>query len=112
MPRDKLLKAAIAAYKAELSADTPKVATRKASQMALEVINATEKYGDLKALEVEIEKFSAKRDELESRVKELNKGTSTGSDFFGDGEILSSFSPTFYRPPIFLFPIMNADNRM
>lgn len=35
------LKAAIEAYKAELSADAPKVATRKASQMALEVINAT-----------------------------------------------------------------------
>ena len=35
------VKAAIAAFKAELSADTPKVATRKASQMALEVINAT-----------------------------------------------------------------------
>ena len=34
------LKAAIAAYKAELSADKPKVATRKASQMALEVVNA------------------------------------------------------------------------
>jgi aldehyde dehydrogenase (NAD+) len=26
-------------------------------------------------------------------VKELNKGTSTGSDFFGDGEMISSFSP-------------------
>ncbi len=26
-------------------------------------------------------------------VRALNKGTSTGSDFFGDGEILSSFSP-------------------
>ena len=35
------LTAAIAAYKAELSADKPKVATRKASQMALEVVNAT-----------------------------------------------------------------------
>jgi transketolase len=35
------LKAAIAKYKAELSADKPKVATRKASQMALEVVNAT-----------------------------------------------------------------------
>ena len=34
------LKAAIAAYKAELSNDKPKVATRKASQMALEVVNA------------------------------------------------------------------------
>jgi len=35
------LKAAIAGYKAELSADKPKVATRKASQMALEIVNAT-----------------------------------------------------------------------
>ena len=35
------LKAAISKYKAELSADKPKVATRKASQMALEVVNAT-----------------------------------------------------------------------
>ncbi|MBK1634502.1 transketolase [Rhodovulum adriaticum] len=35
------LDAAIDAYKAKLSADAPKVATRKASQMALEVINAT-----------------------------------------------------------------------
>src|SRR5210317_1439579 len=26
-------------------------------------------------------------------VKELNKGTSTGSDFFGNGEIISSYSP-------------------
>ena len=34
------LTAAISAYKAELSADKPKVATRKASQMALEVVNA------------------------------------------------------------------------
>lgn len=34
------LKAAIATYKADLSADVPKVATRKASQMALEIINA------------------------------------------------------------------------
>jgi transketolase len=34
------LKAAIAKYKAELSADKPKVATRKASQMVLEVVNA------------------------------------------------------------------------
>lgn len=33
--------AAIAAYKAKLSADKPKVATRKASQMALEIVNAT-----------------------------------------------------------------------
>lgn len=35
------LKAAISSYKAQLSADKPKVATRKASQMALEVVNAT-----------------------------------------------------------------------
>ena len=35
------LPAAIAAYKARLSADKPKVATRKASEMALEVVNAT-----------------------------------------------------------------------
>ncbi len=35
------LDAAIVEYKARLSADTPKVATRKASQMALEVVNAT-----------------------------------------------------------------------
>ena len=35
------LKAEITAYKARLSADRPKVATRKASQMALEVVNAT-----------------------------------------------------------------------
>ena len=35
------LKAAIAAYKKELSADKPKVATRKASQMALEIVNAS-----------------------------------------------------------------------
>ena len=35
------LPAAIAAYKAKLSADKPKVATRKASEMALEVVNAT-----------------------------------------------------------------------
>ncbi len=33
--------AAIAGYKAKLSAEAPKVATRKASEMALEVINAT-----------------------------------------------------------------------
>ena len=32
---------AMAAYKAQLVADQPKVATRKASQMALEVVNAT-----------------------------------------------------------------------
>ncbi|WP_444462100.1 transketolase [Rhodobacter capsulatus] len=35
------LPAAIAAYKARLSADKPKVATRKASEMALEVVNTT-----------------------------------------------------------------------
>ena len=35
------LKAAIAEYKKELSTDKPKVATRKASQMALEIVNAT-----------------------------------------------------------------------
>ena len=35
------LTTAIAAYKAKLSADKPKVATRKASQMALEIVNAT-----------------------------------------------------------------------
>ena len=35
------LDAAITAYKARLSQDAPKVATRKASQMALEVVNAT-----------------------------------------------------------------------
>ncbi|WP_444459916.1 transketolase [Rhodobacter capsulatus] len=35
------LPAAIASYKARLSADKPKVATRKASEMALEVVNAT-----------------------------------------------------------------------
>ena len=34
------LPGAIAAYKAKLSADKPKVATRKASEMALEVVNA------------------------------------------------------------------------
>jgi transketolase len=34
------LSAAIAAYKNDLSTDAPKVATRKASQMALEVVNA------------------------------------------------------------------------
>ena len=38
--RDGLI-AAIGIYKKELSADAPKVATRKASQMALEVVNAT-----------------------------------------------------------------------
>ncbi|MBR9653495.1 transketolase [Thalassovita aquimarina] len=35
------LDAAMNAYKAQLSADRPKVATRKASEMALEVVNAT-----------------------------------------------------------------------
>jgi transketolase len=35
------LTAAMAAYKAKLVADKPKVATRKASEMALEVVNAT-----------------------------------------------------------------------
>ena len=35
------LPAAMAAYKARLVADKPKVATRKASEMALEVVNAT-----------------------------------------------------------------------
>ncbi len=35
------LKGEMAAYKAKLSAEQPKVATRKASQMALEVVNAT-----------------------------------------------------------------------
>lgn len=35
------LNLAITAYKARLSAETPKVATRKASEMALEVVNAT-----------------------------------------------------------------------
>ena len=35
------LPAAIAAFKSQLSQDKPKVATRKASQMALEVVNAT-----------------------------------------------------------------------
>ncbi|PYF13059.1 transketolase [Rhodobacter viridis] len=35
------LPAAITAYKAKLSADKPKVATRKASEMALEVVNTT-----------------------------------------------------------------------
>ncbi len=36
----KALHAAMNAYKAQLSADAPKVATRKASEMALEVVNA------------------------------------------------------------------------
>ena len=40
-PDSAALDAAINAYKHRLSADAPKVATRKASQMALEVINAT-----------------------------------------------------------------------
>ncbi|MDE4132068.1 transketolase [Phaeobacter sp. QD34_3] len=35
------LREAISAYKARLTADAPKVATRKASEMALEVVNAT-----------------------------------------------------------------------
>ncbi|THD73868.1 transketolase [Thalassobius vesicularis] len=35
------LRAAMTAYRAQLSADRPKVATRKASEMALEVVNAT-----------------------------------------------------------------------
>jgi transketolase len=35
------LEAAISAYKAQLSADAPKVATRKASEMALEIVNGT-----------------------------------------------------------------------
>lgn len=35
------LRKAITAYKAKLSAEAPKVATRKASEMALEVVNAT-----------------------------------------------------------------------
>lgn len=35
------LKAAISKYKKKLSIDSPKVATRKASQMALEIVNAT-----------------------------------------------------------------------
>jgi len=40
-PDAKALDAAITAYKARLSADKPKVATRKSSEMALEVINET-----------------------------------------------------------------------
>jgi transketolase len=40
-PDAKALDAAITAYKAKLSADKPKVATRKSSEMALEVINET-----------------------------------------------------------------------
>ena len=40
-PDQGALASAFDAYKAQLSADAPKVATRKASQMALEVVNAT-----------------------------------------------------------------------
>lgn len=40
-PDTRALDAAINAYKARLSADAPKVATRKASEMALEVVNGT-----------------------------------------------------------------------
>ncbi|MDE4172679.1 transketolase [Phaeobacter sp. PT47_59] len=40
-PDAEALREAISAYKARLSADAPKVATRKASEMALEVVNAT-----------------------------------------------------------------------
>ncbi|CUH82428.1 transketolase [Tropicibacter naphthalenivorans] len=40
-PDAKALDAAICAYKAQLSKDLPKVATRKASEMALEVVNET-----------------------------------------------------------------------
>ena len=40
-PDAKALDAAITAYKAKLSADKPKVATRKSSEMALEVVNET-----------------------------------------------------------------------
>jgi transketolase len=40
-PDARALDAAINAYKARLSADAPKVATRKASQMALEIVNGT-----------------------------------------------------------------------
>ncbi|MDE4304361.1 transketolase [Phaeobacter gallaeciensis] len=40
-PDAEALHAAITAYKARLSADAPKVATRKASELALEVVNAT-----------------------------------------------------------------------
>ena len=40
-PDLKALDAAMTAYKARLSKDTPKVATRKASEMALEVVNGT-----------------------------------------------------------------------
>jgi transketolase len=40
-PKAAQLHAEIATYKARLSADQPRVATRKASQMALEIVNAT-----------------------------------------------------------------------
>jgi transketolase len=40
-PDARALDAAINAYKARLSADAPKVATRKASEMALEIVNGT-----------------------------------------------------------------------
>jgi len=40
-PDSRALDAAINAYKARLSADAPKVATRKASEMALEIVNGT-----------------------------------------------------------------------
>ncbi len=40
-PDKRALDAAINAYKARLSADAPKVATRKASEMALEIVNGT-----------------------------------------------------------------------
>jgi transketolase len=40
-PDMEALNAAMNAYKAQLSADAPKVATRKASEMALEVVNGT-----------------------------------------------------------------------
>ena len=40
-PETSPLKADITAYKARLSAESPKVATRKASEMALEIVNAT-----------------------------------------------------------------------
>ncbi len=39
----------------------------------IEVIKAIGRYGELKAIETELEKLSSKRGELESRVKELNK---------------------------------------
>ena len=40
-PTPRALDAAITAYKARLSAEKPKVATRKASEMALEIVNGT-----------------------------------------------------------------------